>query len=59
MLFPTLFLIGRVLFAVGYILGYRMKILQMRAMGFAINLFSIFLVLGEINGISVINKYFR
>ncbi len=59
MLFPTLFLVGRVLFAIGYILGYRMNILQLRAMGFAINLLSIFLVLAEINGIAVINKYFR
>lgn len=57
-LLPALFLIGRVLFAVGYIIGVKIHLPQLRAAGFFINLLAIAAILADVQNVPFMTKYF-
>jgi len=57
-LYPLLFLIGRVLFAVGYLVGVKIHVPQLRLLGFLLHLTTIAILLGDIIHTPLLTKYF-
>lgn len=56
-LYPLLFLVGRVLFAIGYFIGVKVHIQQLRAVGILLNIFGLLCLLGDITHHPVLDMF--